>query len=289
MISSPELDMTGKVVAITGANSGIGLATAEALARSGATIFACGRDADKLDRAAATLRTAANGGRIETFVADLASVAHVRELAAAIARRTDRLDVLIHNAGVTTDRQIETEDGFELTFAVNVLAPFVLTTELLPLLTASAPARVITVSSAMHASVRSLDLEALERTNGDRWFTVYARAKLASLLFSNELARRLDGTGVTSNALHPGMIATGFGGDGDLGGTNAFLFRVLNRFLPGPEVGARTPLHLAKAPELEGVTGRYFEKGAEKAPSALARDEAVARDLWARLERAIAA
>lgn len=113
MTSSPDLDMTGKVVAITGANSGMGLATAEALAWLGAMIFACGRDADKLDRAAAILRTAAKGGRIETFVTDLASVAHVHELAAAIARRTDRLDVLIHNAGVTTDRQIETEDGFE--------------------------------------------------------------------------------------------------------------------------------------------------------------------------------
>lgn len=163
---------------------------------------------------------------------------------------------------------------------MNVLAPFVLTTGLLPLLTASAPARVITVSSAMYASVRSLDLEALQRPNGDRWFTVYARAKLASLLFSNELARRLDGTDVTSNAVHPGMIATGFGGDGDLSGTNAFLYGVLNRFLPGPEVGARTPLYLVRAPELERVTGWYFEKGAEKAPSTLARDEALAKDLW---------
>jgi len=233
--------MTGKVVAITGANSGIGLATAEALARRGATI----------------------------------------------ARRTDRLDALIRNAGMATDRRTVTEDGFESTFAVNALAPFVLTTELLPLLTASAPARVITVSSALHATVRSLDLDDLRSTKGYRWSNAYARAKLAALLFSNELARRLVGTGVTSNALHPGMIATGFGGDGDVGGANALLFRVLNRFVPGPEVGARTSLHLATAPDLDGVTGRYFKMCAERAPSAWAQDETLAKDLWARIAQAV--
>lgn len=284
MTPSPNGDLTGKVVAITGANTGIGLATATELVRRGATVLACGRDPAKLERAAATLRAAADGGRVETLIADLASIAQTRDLAASIAERTDRLDVLIHNAGVAVDRRIETEDGLELTFAVNVAAPFVLTTELLPLLRASAPARVVTVASAVHASVRALDLEDLQSTKRYGWSDAYNRAKLASILFSNELARRLDGTGVTANALHPGVIATDFGADGDLRGVNALMFRVLKWFLPGPAAGARTPLHVATAPELDGVTGRYFDGGVEKDPSPLARDEALAKALWARLE-----
>jgi NAD(P)-dependent dehydrogenase (short-subunit alcohol dehydrogenase family) len=279
-----SVDMTGKVVAITGANTGIGLATARALARQGATILACGRDGAKLEEAATSIRATTPTARVETFVADLASIAQVRGLAAAIADRTERLDVLINNAGVGVDRRIETEDGLELTFAVNVMAPFVLTRELLPLLKSSAPARVLTVSSANHASAKALDLGDLQSQGAYRWTDVYARAKLASILVSNEFARRLDGSGVTSNALHPGVIGTDFGADGDLRGGNALLFRVLKWFLPGPEAGARTSLHVATAPELEGVSGRYFDDRAEKAPSALAQDEDLAAALWERLE-----
>ena len=284
MSEIPGLDMTGKVVAITGANTGIGLATARALARQGATIFACGRDAAKLEEAAASIRTMAPSARVEAFVADLDSIAQVRALAAAIAHATERLDVLINNAGVGVDRRIETEDGLELTFAVNVMAPYLLTRGLLPLLKASAPARVITVSSANHASARSLDLDDLQSLGGYRWTDVYARAKLASILVSNEFARRFSGTGVTFNALHPGVIATDFGADGDLRGGNALLFRFLKRFLPGSEAGARTSVHLATAPELEGVSGRYFDDRTEKAPSPLAQDDELARALWERLE-----
>jgi NAD(P)-dependent dehydrogenase (short-subunit alcohol dehydrogenase family) len=278
-------DMNGKVVAITGANTGIGLATATALARRGATVLACGRDDAKLERARASIQTANPGARVETLTADLARIDQVRGLAAAISERTDRLDVLINNAGVGVDRRIETEDGLELTFAVNVMAPYLLATSLRPLLEASAPARIVTVSSAVHTSVATLDLDDLQSTKSYRWSDVYARAKLASILVSNELARRLDGTGVTSNALHPGVIATDFGGDGDLRGGNALLFRVLKWFLPGPEAGARTSLHLATSPELEGVSGRYFDGGAEKAPSALAQDASLGQELWERLER----
>jgi len=277
-------DMSGKVVAITGANTGIGLATATELARRGATILACGRNQAKLDAARASIAAARMGAEVETFVADLASMSQVRGLAAAIAERTDRLDVLVNNAGVGVDRRAETQDGLELTFAVNVMAPYVLTTSLLPLLKASAPSRIVTVSSAVHASVKELDLDDLQSERSYRWSDVYARAKLASILLSNELARRLDGTGVTSNALHPGVIATEFGGDGDLRGANALLFRVLKWFLPGPEAGARTSLHVAGAPDLDGVTGRYFDNGAEKPPSTLAQDSDLARALWDRLE-----
>lgn len=171
---------TNQVVAITGANTGIGLATAQALARRGVTVFACGRDRTKLDAAAASIRTTVPAARVETFVADLSSIAQVRDLAAAITDRTDRLDVLINNAGVGVDRRIETDDGLELTFAVNVMAPFLLTRELLPLLKASAPARVITVSSANHVSAKTLDLDDLQSRSNYAWMDVYARSKLAT-------------------------------------------------------------------------------------------------------------
>lgn len=284
MADTPTTDMTDKVVAITGANTGIGLATATELARRGAKILACGRDRSKLDTARTVIDAARPGAVVDTFVADLSSIRQVRDLAGAITQRTDRLDVLINNAGVGVDRRIQTEDGLELTFAVNVMAPYVLATSLLPLLKASAPARIVTVSSAVHASVKDLDLDDLQSERAYRWSDVYARAKLASILVSNELARRLEGTGVTSNALHPGVIATDFGSDGDLRGGNALLFRVLKWFLPGPEAGARTSLYVATAPELDGLTGRYFDSQAEKSPGVLAQDERLARSLWDRLD-----
>jgi NAD(P)-dependent dehydrogenase (short-subunit alcohol dehydrogenase family) len=264
--------MTGKVVAITGANAGIGRATAEALARMGATVLACGRSAARLQEAVESIRSSTGNDRVKTFVADLSSVAEVRRLAAAIAESTDRLDVLINNAGIGVDRRVETAEGFELIFAVNYLAVFVLTTELLPLLKASAPSRVVTLSSALHASVKALDLDDLQSS------------KLFCILFSAELARRMEGTGVTSNTLHPGVVATEFGGDGDLKGFNALVFRVMKWFLPGPEAGAQTSIYLATAPELEQLSGRYFDDCSEKAPSNLAQNEELAKKLWAATE-----
>ena len=278
------IDMTGKVVAITGANSGIGRATAEALAGMGATVFACGRDRSKLEEAAANTGPQKGNGRLQTFVADLSSMAEVRGLAVAIGESIDRLDVLINNAGIGVDRRVETVDGFELIFAVNYLAAFALTTQLLPLLRASAPARAVTVSSALHASVKTFDLDDLQSRNGFKWDNVYNRSKLAGILFTRALARRLAGTGVTANSLHPGVVATGFGGDGDLNGYNALMFRIMKWFLPGPEAGAKTSIYLASAPELTQVTGRHFEKCTEKAPSTLAQDDALAERLWAASE-----
>ena len=175
-------------------------------------------------------------------------------------------------------------DGFELIFAVNYLAVFVLTTELLPLLKASAPSRVLTVSSALHASAKSLDLDDLQSHKKFDWNVAYHRAKLASILFSNELARRLEGTGVTSNSLHPGVVATEFGSDGDLKGCNALMFRIMKWFLPGPEAGAQTSIYLASAPGFEQLSGRYFAGCHEKAPSKLAQDERLAKELWAATE-----
>ena len=284
MKTAPEIDMTGKVVAITGANAGIGRATAEALARMGATVLACGRSAARLQEAVESIRSSTGNDRVKTFVADLSSVAEVRRLAAAIAESTDRLDVLINNAGIGVDRRVETAEGFELIFAVNYLAVFVLTTELLPLLKASAPSRVVTLSSALHASVKALDLDDLQSSKRFKWDAVYNRAKLFCILFSAELARRMEGTGVTSNTLHPGVVATEFGGDGDLKGFNALVFRVMKWFLPGPEAGAQTSIYLATAPELEQLSGRYFDDCSEKAPSHLAQNEDLAKRLWAATE-----
>lgn len=188
--------------------------------------------------------------------------------------------MLINNAGIGVDRRIEIVDGFELNFAVNYLAPFVLSTELQPLLEASAPSRVVTVSSAMHASVKPLDPDDLQSANHFKWDKAYNRAKLASILFFNEFTRRLEGTGVTSNSLHPGAAATNFGGDGDLTEFTAVMLRIMRWFLPGPEAGAQTSIYLATAPGLEQVNGRHFEKLAQKAPSELAQDEELAKKLW---------
>jgi NAD(P)-dependent dehydrogenase (short-subunit alcohol dehydrogenase family) len=288
MKKAPYVDMTGKVVAITGANAGIGRATAEALARMGAMVLACGRNETRLEAKATAIRTSTGSDRVQTFVADLSSMVEVRGLAADIAKHTDRLDVLINNAGIGVDRRIETVDGFEMIFAVNYLAVFVLTTELIPLLKTSAPSRVVTVSSALHTSVKNLDVDNLLSRKAFNWNAVYHRSKLADILFSNELARRLEGTGVTSNSLHPGVVATDFGGDGDLTGFNALMFRMMKCFLKGPEVGAQTSIYLASAPELKEVSGRYFHDCFEKTPSKLAQDEALAKRLWDATEALLA-
>jgi len=252
--------MTGKVVAITGANSGIGLATARALAQQGATVLMCGRNRASLQQAVEAVRSHTGNDAIECLVADLSHLTEVRQLADDIRSRTGRLDVLINNAGVGSDRRIETEDGLELTFAVNHLAPFLLTTELLPLLKDSAPSRVITVSSALATRVKEFDLDDLQSRSRYRWQEAYNRSKLANIFFTRALARRLEGTGVTANCLHPGVVATGFGGDGDLRGVNALVFRLMKVFLPGPDSGARTSVLLATAPQLARVNGRLLRQ-----------------------------
>ncbi len=285
-MSAPQRrDMTGKVVAITGANSGIGRATAQALAAMGATVFVCGRSEAKLHAAVTAIREATGNPEVRPVVADLSELAQVRGLAAAIQERTDRLDVLINNAGLATDKRIETPDGLELTFAVNHMAPFVLTTELLPLLRSSAPARVITVSSALYASAEALDLDDLQLAKARfSWQAAYNRSKLANVLFTRELARRIAGCGVTANCLHPGVIDTGFGDDGDLSGLNALAFRVMKWFLPGPDKGAETSVYLASDPGVAQISGRYFEKCREQLLRGQALDDFLARSLWERSE-----
>ena len=264
--------MDGKVVAITGASSGIGLETAKGLARLGASIVAIVRNRD---RAKAALAGVPN---LEIVTADLYSLGEVRLAGAEIRRRLSRLDVLVHNAGALHGERELTVDGFEKTFALDHLAPFLLTYELRDLLVASAPARIVTVSSMGHhfASFRWDDLATMEHWPGA--VGAYGAAKLCNIWFARESARRLAAAKVTSNALHPGSVASAFG----TSGTMMFraLVKVSRPFLKTTEQGAKNSIYVASAPELEGASGLYFVGNKPAKPSRWARDDGEAKRLW---------
>ena len=267
--------MKGTVCVVTGATSGIGKAAATALARLGATVVLVGRDRGRTEAAAAEIaRVSASPPRAE--VADLASLEQVRGLAGRLAG-LERIDVLINNAGQVLGERRITPDGLEHVFALNHLAPFLLTNLLLPKLTASAPARVVTVTSDAHSAAR-LDLSDPNLEHGwDSWRS-YANSKLANILFTRELARRLDGTGVTANCAHPGVVRTGFGRESKpllkLG------IMIARPFMLSPERGADTIVYLASSSDVAGQTGGYYVKRQRREPSAAARDDAAARELW---------
>ncbi|MBX3027375.1 SDR family oxidoreductase [bacterium] len=269
--------MHGRVCLITGASSGIGRATALALARMGAELVLLCRDPAKGEAAAAEAR-AAGAPRVDLLLADLARQAEVRRAAAAFLASDRPLHVLINNAGVVNVRRSVTPDGIETTFAVNHLAAFLLTTLLLERLRASAPARVVNVASEAHRFA-PLDFDDLQNTRRYRVMRVYGQSKLANILFTSELARRLAGSGVTANSLHPGAVATGLGTNN--GGWARGLIRLLRPFFRAPDDGAATSVHLATAPQLAAVSGRYFANCREKAPSRAARDAEAAGRLWA--------
>ncbi len=285
--------MGGKTALVTGATGGIGLWTALGLARAGAAVTIVGRSPERLADAAGWIAERAHGSRPEVERADFTSLKAVRGLADRLAARLDRLDVLVNNAGLmTTSRQLSA-DGYEMTFAVNHLAPFLLTRCLLPLLRATGEthgaARVVTVSSTAHQR-GAMDWGDLMETRGYGPMKSYAQSKLANILFTTELARRLTGTSVTANCLHPGVVATGFGA---VGGLIGLAWRLGRPFLMTAEQGAATSLYVATAPEVAGTSGRYFARSRAVTPASAARDPQAAARLWreseALVDRALAA
>ncbi len=265
--------MRDKTCVITGANSGIGLETARGLARLGARVILVCRDRGKGEAARRELIQSTGNGQIHLLIADLASLDAVRRLAGEIQASCPRLDVLIHNAGLMCKTRQVSADGHEMQLAVHFLAPFLLTDLLLDLLKHSAPARVILVSSRLHQFAR-IHFDDLQCRKKYRLMRAYGQSKLAALLYTYELAARLRGTGVTANALHPGVVATNIG-----------MPEWLAPFIATPEKGARTSIHLASAPELEKVTGKYFVGCREAKSSRRSHDRTAGRRLWAVAEK----
>lgn len=277
MVSPAPPSMHGRLCLITGATSGIGRATALALAGMGAELVLLARDREKAEATAADAR-AAGAPAVDLLIADLGVQREVRRAAAEFLASGRPLHVLINNAGVVNLQRTLTADGLEATFAVNHLAYFLFTTLLLERLRASAPARIVNVSSEAHRFA-PLDFDDLQNERRYRTMRVYGQSKLANILFTTELARRLEGSGVTANSLHPGAVATRLGTNN--GAWARVLIRLLRPFFRSPDDGAATSIHLATAAELASVSGRYFANRREKTPSAAARDGEAARRLWA--------
>ena len=284
-------DVRGKTVLVTGGSSGIGRATAIGLVRRGADVVLTSRDDARGEAAVRAVRAAAEGSAAVRYrTLDLASLASIERFARHLLAEVPALHVVVHNAGIVVPQRSETAEGFELTFGTNHLGMFRLQQLLEPRLIESAPARVVVVASSAHHRARTgLDFEDLQARRGYDAVQVYSASKLANVLFARQLARRLAGSGVTANALHPGVVATGFNADGGTGGVWGFAFKWLRPLLLSPERGARTSVHVACEPELSAVSGAYFSSCRQKAPSRAARDDAAALQLWKGSEELIAA
>jgi retinol dehydrogenase 14 len=270
--------MLGKTVLITGGTGGIGRAAAVGLASMGARVGITGRDRDRAERAAAAITRESGSGAVDVFIADMSSQAAVRRLASEILSSYPRLDVLLNNVGGFWAHRHLTADGLEHTFAINHLAPFLLTNLLTERLVASAPARVVTVSSAAHGMGR-IDFDDLM---GERKYSgqeAYNQSKLANVMFTYELARRFEGTGVSATALHPGMTNTAFSAE-DPARAFAPLVAILRPFMRSPERGADTAVYLANSPDVEGVTGAYFANRKPRTSHPSSYDSAATERLW---------
>lgn len=277
--------LAGKTVLVTGATSGIGLEATFSFALMGARLIMVGRDAGKTAQKVEEVRQRSGSRTVDSLLCDISSLAQVRRLAEEFRGRYDRLHVLVNNAGSVFTKRTLTADGIESTFAVNYLGPFLLTNLLLDVLKASAPARIIIVSSSGHYS-GTMDLNDLGFEHGYQIMRAYGRSKLAAVLFTRELAKRLTGTEVTVNALHPGAVATSIW-DRAPAYTRP-IFSVAKRlFMISPAAGAETIVYLATSPEVEGKTGLYFEKNRPKVPSRLAQDDGLAQRLWDASERLV--
>jgi len=270
--------MNGKICLVTGGTNGIGRATAQALAQMGATVVIVGRDAQKAAQVTEEIRAASDNRDVDWLLADLSSQQDIRRLATEFKTKYSQLHVLLNNAGATfTTRQLSV-DGIEMTFALNHLAYFLLTNLLLDTMKASTPARIINVSSDAHSGGK-IEFDNLQGERSYSSFGPYGNSKLANILFTAELARRLEGTGVTVNALHPGLTSTGFGRNNP-----GFLMKVMGAVIPliarSPEKGAGTSIYLASSPEVQSITGKYFVDRKVTQPAPQAADMAVAKKLW---------
>jgi NAD(P)-dependent dehydrogenase (short-subunit alcohol dehydrogenase family) len=269
--------LQGKTCLITGATQGIGLASAIGIAQAGAETVLVARNRERGEAAVAEVKTKSGNSNVSLLVADLASQESVRQLAAAFKQNHQKLHVLLNNAGGLFVKRVLTIDGIETTFALNHLAYFLLTELLLDVLEASAPSRIINVSSAAHFG-GEIDFGDLQHQKRYSSFKVYSDSKLANVLFTYEMARRLAGTGVTANCLHPGVVTTGFGKNNP--GLPKTLITLAGPFMLSPEKGARTSIYLATSPEVEGVTGKYFDKCKSVSSSKQSYDPEAARRLW---------
>ena len=269
--------MNGKIVLITGGTSGIGKAAAMALAKLGAEVVVTGRNRERGEGAVEEIRRESGSRKVSLLLADLAVQAEVRRLAEEFEASHDRLDVLVNNAGLIQSRRTETPDGIEVTFAVNHLAPFLLTNLLLDLLKESAPSRIITVSSEAQRRAK-IDFDNLQGERRYSAFRAYGQSKLANIMFTYELAERLRGTNATANCLHPGGVNTNFGNNNR--GPMTLLFRAFKPFMRSPEQGADTIVYLAASPDVEGMSGKYLVDRRVIAPSEETYDEPTRKKLW---------
>lgn len=272
-----EMSHARPVHLVTGANAGIGKEIARDLARRGARVIFLCRSEERARTAMDEIATDTGNDDLHLVRCDLSRQADIRAAAGEITERFDRLDVLVNNAGVYLTDFVLTVDQLEKTWAVNHLGYFLLTNLLLDLLQASAPARIVNVSSDAHRDA-AIDFDNLNGEQGYNWYDAYGQSKLANVLFTREVARRLEGTGVTANAMHPGVVAS------EIWNRNSdwvsWFVRLFTPFFRSPEQGAATAVYLATAPEVAGVSGRYFKDGQEKAPSTTAQDDALAQRLW---------
>jgi retinol dehydrogenase 14 len=269
--------MGGTTVLITGGTSGIGNATAVAMAAMGANVVVVGRNQERGGAAVEEIKAQSHNESVELMLADLSVQAEVRRLAEEFLERYDRLDVLVNNAGLVQSKRTETPDGIETTLAINHLAPFLLTNLLLGCLEQSALSRVITVSSEAQRW-GTMDFEDMQSRRKYRGFPVYGMTKLANIMFTYELAERLNGTGVAVNCLHPGSVGTNFGQNNK--GIMALFFRTFKPFMRSPEQGADTLVWLASSPEVDGVSGKYFSDRKEIEAKKVAYDRVARRRLW---------
>jgi NAD(P)-dependent dehydrogenase (short-subunit alcohol dehydrogenase family) len=275
-------NMNEKICLVTGANSGIGKVTAKALAASGATVIMVCRNRDKGEAARDEIVRETRNENVDLMFADFSDMSQIRRLAAEVKAKYPRMHALVNNAGAYNDKRTLTADGYETTFAVNHLGYFLLTFELLDLLKSSAPARVVNVSSEAHRSSR-INLDDLNLEKGYGGWKAYGQSKLANVLFTYELARRLKGAGVTANCMHPGVVGTGF--FNKIGGLAGKFLRLFAPFMRTPEKGADTVIWLASSPEVEGITGKYFVDRKEQATNPESYNTAIAARLWEVSER----